>query len=242
MRGPDQPDGGIRGSARRTVIIAILAVLSVLALTLALWPRPLTGPAAGSALADPAPGPSTTTTAAAPSLVSSDPATPPPTPQVPITEATPEAPHSAPTRLVMPRLGLDQPILPVGVRSDGQMALPDHPTDFGWFAGGAAPGERSGAAVIGGHVDSVKYGVGPLARLSSARQGDRLDISLSDGRVLGFVVQDIQLLPRRTLPVDQLFRIDGPPVVRLVTCGGPYEAGSGYADNVVVTATPVPSP
>jgi hypothetical protein len=141
----------------------------------------------------------------------------------------------------MPRLALDQPVLAVGVRSDGQMALPEHPTDFGWFAGGAAPGEPAGAAVIGGHVDSIKYGVGPLARLSSARPGDRLDIAMSDGQVLGFVVQDVQLLPRRTLPVDQLFRMDGPPVVRLVTCGGPYEAGSGYADNVVVTATPVPS-
>jgi hypothetical protein len=44
----------------------------------------------------------------------------------------------------------------------------------------------------------------------------------------------------QALPLDALFRRDGPPRLTLVTCGGPFlpEVG-GYRDNVVVVAEPV---
>jgi hypothetical protein len=49
-----------------------------------------------------------------------------------------------------------------------------------------------------------------------------------------------ELIQKRALPLDDLFRRDGPPRLTLITCGGPFlpEFGS-YRDNVVVVAEPL---
>jgi hypothetical protein len=49
-----------------------------------------------------------------------------------------------------------------------------------------------------------------------------------------------ELIQKRALPLDALFRRDGPPRLALITCGGPFlpDVGS-YRDNVVVVAEPV---
>jgi len=38
-----------------------------------------------------------------------------------------------------------------------------------------------------------------------------------------------------------LFRTDGPPMLTLVTCGGPFDSATHhYRDNIVVSAAPIP--
>jgi hypothetical protein len=43
---------------------------------------------------------------------------------------------------------------------------------------------------------------------------------------------------RRSTPLDQLFRREGAATLALITCGGRYDRGLGYRDNVIVTAAP----
>ena len=57
----------------------------------------------------------------------------------------------------------------MGVAEDGQMALPPDPRTIGWYRYGAGPGDRVGSVVLGGHLDSREYGVGP-APLSCTSQ------------------------------------------------------------------------
>ncbi len=118
------------------------------------------------------------------------------------------------------------------------MALPTRPTELGWYAYGPAPGDSRGSAVLAGHVDSDRYGIGPLASLRQARKGDELIVTTTNG-TRRFTVDSIRLVEKKTLPLDRLFDRAGPGVLRLVTCGGPYRADEGgYRDNLVITALP----
>jgi hypothetical protein len=150
-----------------------------------------------------------------------------------VTEAVP------PVRLRSDDLGLDAPIDPVGVEADGAMTLPDDVDRVGWYRFGPAPGEP-GSAVIAGHVDDETQGLGVLAPLRGAEVGDRISVTDADGETTRWHVVARELIRKRALPLDELFRRDGAPRLTLITCGGPFlpEFGS-YRDNVVVVAEPV---
>jgi Sortase domain len=144
-----------------------------------------------------------------------------------------------PMRLHIPRLEIDVAVVPTGVASDGQMALPERVDQAGWYRFGPAPGASTGSAVLAGHVDSRRYGVGPLSRLSSGQPGDEIAVQRRDGSVVAYRVVSVAQVDKRGLPVDQVFVRDGTPTLRILTCGGPYSPGAGYRDNVVVTAQPM---
>jgi hypothetical protein len=132
------------------------------------------------------------------------------------------------------------PLVPVGVLASGALQLPERPTVLGWYAGGAVPGDPAGTAVVAGHVDSARYGAGPLEGLLSLRAGDVVAVTDAAGGLHRYAVASRTSIAKPALP-PELFRTDGPPQLALVTCGGAFDERSGsYADNVVVAAVPVP--
>lgn len=92
--------------------------------------------------------------------------------------------------------------------------------------------------VLAGHVDSRRFGVGPLADLRGIAVGDRVEVATGSGSVRPYRVDSIETFDRQALPAD-VFARTGPERLRLVTCTGPYlpQAG-GYQQNLVVTAVP----
>ncbi len=162
------------------------------------------------------------------------------TPEVAVRDAAPAPPAEvvAPVRLELPARGVDAAIDAVGVTADGQMALPGAVDRVGWYRFGPVPG-APGSAVVAGHVDDVGQGLGEMAGLREAAPGDEVLVTDAAGAVTRWVVAGRELLDKQALPVDVLFRRDGPPRLTLVTCGGPFlpETG-GYRDNVVVVAEP----
>lgn len=161
-------------------------------------------------------------------------------PTVDATEIVIPDPVEPPRELRLADLGVQMPVRATGVTRDGQMELPDDPDVIGWYKFGASPGDRRGSAVLGGHVDSIEQGVGPLARLASASVGDTVVVIDSDGSRLRYEVTAVRRFAKTALPVDELFRPDGPHRLAIVTCGGRFlpDAG-GYEDNIVVIAAPV---
>ena len=142
-----------------------------------------------------------------------------------------------PKRLRIPRLKLSMPIIATTVDKTGQMALPDRPTQIGWYAYGPRPGALEGSAVLGGHVDSRQYGVGPLAGLRRLARGDKI-IIVSQGERLTYRVDTIRQISKRSVPLAEIFDRSGSPRLRIVTCGGPYlPSRGGYRDNLILTAT-----
>ena len=98
-----------------------------------------------------------------------------------IAEATEQQRGPRPVRVRLDSVGIDAVVRPVGVQDDRQMRLPDDPAVLGWYRFGAAPGAGQGATVLAGHLDSLRYGVGPLVRLRDVRLGDTFDVTLADG-------------------------------------------------------------
>ena len=145
----------------------------------------------------------------------------------------------APVRIAAPALGVDARVVPAGVRADGQMDIPENVDRVGWYRFGPAPGEP-GSAVLAGHVDDVEQGLGVLARLRTAEPGDEIVVTDAAGTTTRWRVAAREVISKQVLPLEQLFRRDGPPRLTLITCGGPFlPEYRSYRDNVVVVAEPV---
>ncbi|WP_413760557.1 class F sortase [Streptomyces sp. MMBL 11-3] len=146
-----------------------------------------------------------------------------------------------PRWLSLPRLGVRAPIDPVGVAGDGQVEVPDDPGRVGWYRFSPAPGEPSGSSVVVGHVDSDGRGLGVLVALGDVRQGDQVLVRRADGSSVEYRVAARRSVAKQDLAESEAFRRDGPGVLTLITCAGPYLPDKGgYQRNLVVTAVEAP--
>jgi hypothetical protein len=146
-----------------------------------------------------------------------------------------------PRRLRVATVGVDTAIDPVGVEDDGSMVIPRDAARVGWYRYGAAPGSAEGAAVIAGHVDSSVQGQGALFRLREVAVGDLVEVDNGDGTTARFRVISRERIVKAALPTERLFTRVGPPLLVLITCGGPFDrALRSYQDNLVVLAEPLP--
>ena len=162
-------------------------------------------------------------------------------PPVPVVRATlpparPERP--APRRFVAAPARIDLPVRAAGVDDAGLMELPATVQEVAWYAYSARPGDRSGTTVLAAHVDTRAEGLGPFARLRELDEGAELTVVDGDGRDLGYVVTDVTTVDKAEVPIERVFRRDGPPALVVITCGGSFDRGDGYSDNVIVTARP----
>ncbi|MEU8681743.1 class F sortase [Streptomyces sp. NPDC048611] len=148
----------------------------------------------------------------------------------------PPLPRSAPARVAIPSLDVSAALMPLGLDERGGIEAPpaEDPGLAGWYADAPTPGEN-GTAVIVGHVDSrsgpaVFYGLGALEK------GRAIRVTREDGRTAVFEVYGTQVFDKRKFPSRKVYGTTGRPELRVLTCGGAYTAGSGYAGNVVVFA------
>ena len=146
-----------------------------------------------------------------------------------------------PIRLRIEAIGVDAPVVAVGVTGAGALDLPHEAATVAWFQHGAAPGE-SGSAVLAGHVD-YDGDPGALFDLRDMPRGARIDVHFNDGTIRTFVTHATAVsYPKSSLPLDVLFRRGESPVLTLVTCGGTFDRRTrSYADNVTVVAVPARS-
>jgi len=143
-----------------------------------------------------------------------------------------------PTRLALPSLDVRATVEEVGLRRDGEVAVPADVDRIGWYRYAAAPGALRGATVLVGHVDAAGQGPGIFARLRDLRRGDPVQLELADERRLQYRVVAREQWSKSSAPLGRLFARSGAPRLVLLTCGGEFDRGR-YADNVAVTAVPV---
>ncbi|PVU82578.1 class F sortase [Cellulomonas sp. WB94] len=185
---------------------------------------PLVGP---SVLSPSAPSPSDSSpSVAAPSV-------PAPTPV--------EAPHlakSKPVRLHIPAVGVDSPLMDLGLKADGTMEVPPSGFPAGWYTGAPTPGEL-GPAIIAGHVDWK--GPGVFYRLRNLKPGDTVSVTREDGSIAAFRVTRVEQFAKDTFPTDLVYGNIDVAGLRLITCGGSWNAQTHhYDDNIIAFADFVP--
>lgn len=145
--------------------------------------------------------------------------------------------RAEPTRVMIPRIGVNAPLVVLGVDGGGRLAVPplDHADAAGWYGEGPTPGEP-GSAVIVGHLDT-RTGPAVFARLGELRSGDSVGVARGDGTVAVFAVERLEQAPKNRFPADRVYGSTGGRRLRLVTCGGVFDqARHSYADNVIVHA------
>jgi hypothetical protein len=142
-----------------------------------------------------------------------------------------------PVRVALGSIGIDAVVRPVGVARDAQMRLPPDPRVMGWYEFGPAPASGTGSVVLAGHLDSRRFGVGPLARLRDVEVGDPVEVLSSDGVTSTYRVALVERFDQQALPAE-IFARTGPERLRVVTCGGAFDPETGYEENLVVTAVP----
>jgi hypothetical protein len=126
----------------------------------------------------------------------------------------------------------------VGLNDKGEFAVPDDPGLVGRWDGGALPRSGSGTVALAGHVSA--HGVaGTLYGLALLLPGDKAWLVGADGTGATYTVDRVELFPKVTLPVADIFRSDVPERLVLITCGGAYDPATGHHDsNVVVYLDP----
>jgi hypothetical protein len=131
------------------------------------------------------------------------------------------------------------PVIPV-TAPGGVMEIPKDPRTVGWWSGGATPGGGRGSVVLVGHIN-YQGKSGALGVLPDALPGDVVVVSSSSGTALRYVIRAVRTYPKSIGLPQQVFRTDGPEQLVLITCGGPFDPGSGnYEDNIVAYATSTP--
>jgi Sortase domain len=148
----------------------------------------------------------------------------------------PTASRVRPVSLRIAAIGVHTRLERLTLDRSGELLAPRDPDRAGWYSGGSVPGEV-GPAVLAGHVDS-RTGPAVFYRLRSLRSGDRVVVTRSDGVVARFRVESVRAFPRADFPTSEVYGATPEPVLRLITCGGVYDQGNGYRDNVVAFAVP----
>jgi LPXTG-site transpeptidase (sortase) family protein len=140
-----------------------------------------------------------------------------------------------PTRLVVPALDVDAPVIGIGAPG-GILLPPSDPQTLGWWQQGAAPGAARGGALITGHT--VHTGGGAFDDLETLRRGDRVVVETARGRIR-YGVSGVTVYRKATLAEDaaRLFSQTVPGRLVLITCED--WNGSTYLSNAVVFAEPL---
>jgi Sortase domain len=141
-----------------------------------------------------------------------------------------------PTRIRVGSIGVNARIEPVGLNAERALDVPRNISIPGWWKGGRVPGE-DGPTVIVGHVDS-KRGPGVFARLRTLQAGDRVDIEQTDGSTFTYLIERVEVHKKKAFPTKSVYGETNGSTLRLITCGGPFNAKTGhYVDNVIAYGT-----
>ncbi|MEW9528895.1 class F sortase [Microbispora sp. NPDC049125] len=153
----------------------------------------------------------------------------------------PKAPAKVPGRPVkirIPAIGVYASVGQVGVEKSGEIQAPplSRPSLTGWYRLGPAPGDQ-GPAIILGHVNTKK-GSAVFSRLRELKRGNKIAVLRADGKTAIFTVDGIEQVGKSTFPTKRVYGNTVTASLRLITCGGVFNAKRhSYTDNIVVYAT-----
>ncbi|MCK9898745.1 class F sortase [Frankia sp. Cpl3] len=140
-----------------------------------------------------------------------------------------------PTRLRIPVIGLDAPIVRLGLNADGTLEVPKKWQDVGWYDKGPAPGAL-GPSVLVGHYDSTS-GPAVFYRLRALRAGDQIEVASPTGVTTTFTVDRTEDVTKTEFPTDRAYGPVNRPELRLITCSGAFDDSTNhYLNNLIVYA------
>jgi sortase (surface protein transpeptidase) len=144
---------------------------------------------------------------------------------------------SRPVQIEIPKLDVDAPVMRLGLATNHTVAVPplQNHNLAGWYDGSVTPGQK-GTSVILGHVDSFT-GISVFFYIKTLRRGNQIKVMRANGSTAIFTVDGVQKVVKSAFPTSDVYGQVRFPGLRLITCGGPFDAGTRqYLDNIVVYA------
>lgn len=168
-------------------------------------------------------------TATPPSLPTATPTGPPAPRRTPVIAPL----YLPPTRLRIPRIGVDARVQEVGLDAAGELTVPTSGDYVVWYGASAPPG-LPGNAIFAGHVDwSGRLAV--FGRLRELAIDDAIETVASDGATHRFLVRATWTFSTAAAPVAEVFGPTAHPTVTLITCGGVFDQRTrDYSLRIVV--------
>ena len=152
----------------------------------------------------------------------------------------PVLPASRPLSISIPAIAVQSTLLQLGRTATGALETPPPGPTYnsaGWYKYSPTPGGL-GPSVIAGHVDSAADGPSVFYRLGGLHQGDAVRISRADRTVAVFTVTAVLRYHKTAFPTALVYGNTNHAALRLITCGGPFDAATGhYVDNIIVLAS-----
>ncbi|MFF4155861.1 sortase domain-bontaining protein [Streptomyces sp. NPDC001678] len=141
-----------------------------------------------------------------------------------------------PSRVAIPSLGVDSPLIRLGRNGDDavQGPPPEKGRTAGWYRDSAKPGTR-GAAVIIGH-DATGDGKAVFRDLHRIQEGDVIDVERGDGKILHFTITGTEKVAKSAFPLRKVYGETQEKALRLVTCAGDLGTAGRPAENLIVYA------
>lgn len=160
-------------------------------------------------------------------------------------------PLAEPTRVLIPKIGVDAPLVPLGLAADGSINVPDlnHVDEVSWYcqkhamvdgkphcSGGVIPGQIGPSALfahINGHGRP-----GAFVKLPSLTVGDTVTIQRGNATPLTFRVYKYIQPHKANFDTAAVYGDVSRAEIRLITCTGAFIGGKyGYQDQGVVFAS-----
>lgn len=142
-----------------------------------------------------------------------------------------------PTSIGIPKINAVSTLVPLGLAENNQHEVPpvDKPEQAGWYEYGPRPGDP-GPAIILGHINGHgKPGI--FYHLDKLVAGDDVLIVDNSGRSMRFTVYKTESVPKDDFPADRVYGNTDTSELRLITCGGAYDAAThNYKNNTIVYA------
>lgn len=130
---------------------------------------------------------------------------------------------NAGARLLIPAIGIDAPVEPVGVLSNGVLNVPqiNQWTGVGWYKDGPVPGQ-AGSAIIDGHLDRPGGSPAVFWNLHQLQRGDMVMVVDAQGQTLHFQVVQLQAYQPNVAPLEKIYGDTSGIHLNLITCDGPW--------------------
>ncbi|MGI8523623.1 MAG: class F sortase [Nocardioides sp.] len=147
---------------------------------------------------------------------------------------------SEPVTIKIPSIGVDSPVHPIGLSSDGTLAVPQpgpYLNHAAWYEKSPTPGQP-GPSIIEGHVDSTQ-GPSVFFKLGDLKPGNVIQVTRADGSMLTFKIDAVRDFLKSKFPTNLVYggqTLDR-PTLRLITCSDFDPSIRHHVGNEVVFAS-----
>lgn len=139
---------------------------------------------------------------------------------------------SHPVRIVISKVGVNAPVIGLGITPDGLIDVPEAYGVVGWYNRGVVPGKPGPAVIVGHYTEGLG---GAFDNLYKLEAGDMITVTNGRGKNFTYKMTKKKEYHKDKVPMEKLFQSSDKSRLEIITCAGQWRADN-YDKRLVVTA------